>query len=265
MNNPNSGWPQPDQPGQFGNPGNPGQPPGQPGQPQPGHGGRPAPQPGYGPGQYAPGNIPSPGQPAQPYPPQQPGQPGWGQSGYGPQGYAPQPYAQPFGGPGQPPVQRRPSAALAYVAVALYLACAALSFTAAIISWDGTTDNIHMLATTIGIAFSDDITGNVDFAITTTMIVASVVTVLAVVLAFRIGFVRWLLAIISLAVVTGYVFAIVDLLSSGMPGETAKYVTVPSIAGVAWLLAMVLVLLPPVGRAMRGKQRPPAQPGYQAG
>lgn len=213
-------------------------------------------------------NQPSPGwyqqQPQQqsqqqPYqqPFQQPQQQPYGQAmPYGQQpGYPQQGYPMP---PGYGP-PRRPSTAMAYVATAFFLPAVIYSYIAAFMSWDGLTDNVDILVSTIGFAFSDDLTGNIDAAISVTISVASTVAALLVVLACRLGFVRWILAVIAGLVVGYYIYAIIYLLSN----DAGDFVALPIVAMLLWLVPLVIVVLPPVGRAMRGYQpSPPVAQGH---
>ncbi|MBK1784800.1 hypothetical protein [Prauserella cavernicola] len=193
-------------------------------------------------------NQPNPGWYQQPYQPQQP------VHGY-PQQQPPPGYGYP---PGYGPP--RPSTAMAYVAAAFFLPAIAFTYIVAVISWDGTTDNLDALVATLGLAFTDDLTGNVDFAITFSISFASTVTLFAVLLCFRLGFVRWILVALA-AIGSGYyVYAIIDLLSSTGGGD---YVGMPVVALLLWLVPLVGAALPATGRAMRGAgQRPLVAHGH---
>lgn len=201
--------------------------------------------------------------------------PGWyQQQPYQQQLYPQQPFGQavPYGQqPGYPPQQgypmppgygppRRQSVAMAYVATVFFLPAVIYSYVAAFMSWDGiSADNVDIAVSTIGFSFADDLTGNIDFAISATITAASTVTVMLVVLAFRLGFMRWILAVIAGLVVGYYVFAIIDLLSH----DAGDYVALPIVALLLWLVPLVIVVLPPVGRAMRGyRPSAPVPPGY---
>jgi hypothetical protein len=180
--------------------------------------------------------------PPQPgYPPPYGGQPQ--QYHAGPPRYGPPPPGYGY----YPP--RAPSPALAYAAAALFVVVCGLSMTFAFISWDGTTDNAHVLAAVIGIAFSDDITGNVDFAITTSMIVAGVTLLFALLLFARLEPVRWILAVIGGIVTAYYIYAVIWLASH----DAAKYIGLAALAFVLWLAATIITLLPATSRAMRGR------------
>lgn len=186
-------------------------------------------------------NQPNPGWYQQP-PVQQP----YGQQLYQQYGYPPPP------GYGRPPGH---STTMAYVSALLFVPAVIYSYIAAIVAWDGVTvDNVYVTVSTIGLAFSDDVTGNVDFAIATTMTVASTVATFLVVLGFRIGFMRWVLAAIAGIVVVYYLYAIIDLLASG----GGSYVGLPILALLLWVAPLVVVVLPAVGRAMRHSGRGPA-------
>jgi hypothetical protein len=162
--------------------------------------------------------------------------PGWPQPGYG--GYAP-----------------RPSNAPAYVAAALFAVCAVFSLVVSIISWDGTTRTVEALIAVPGMMFSEDITGNVDFAISTGISVTCTFALLAVLLACRLAFARWLLVALGGIVVLYYLYAVVKVLADG----GGEFIAALALSLVLWLIAEVMVLLPAVAKAMRGS-RVAAQP-----
>jgi hypothetical protein len=157
---------------------------------------------------------------------------------------------------------------MAYVCAVLFLVCGVLALITAIVSWDGSADNVDLLVATVGAAFSDDVTGNIDFAISVAMTVACSTLVFALILFARLDFVRWILGFIGGVVTIYYVYAIIKILSDG-GGELIAMLLV---SFVLWAAATVLVLLPATGRAMRGYQRklaqypqqpyPPQQMGY---
>jgi hypothetical protein len=181
--------------------------------------------------------------PPQPgYPPQHGGQP---QQFYA----APPQYGAPPPGYGYYP-PGKPSLAPAYIAAALFVVVCGLSMTFAFISWDGTTDNAHVLAAVIGIAFSEDLTGNVDFAITTSMITAGVTLLFALLFFARLEPVRWILAIIGGIVTAYYIYALIWLVSH----DAAKYIGLAALAFLLWLSATIITLLPATSRVMRGRQ-----------
>lgn len=156
--------------------------------------------------------------------------------------------------PGHPPRYGPPPAPLnapAYVGAALFLGCGTLALVTAIVGWNGTSENVELLVALVGAAFSGEITGNLDFAISVTMSVAGTTLTFALVLLARLEFARWVLALVG-ALVTGYdLYAIVDLLADG----GGEYVGVPLVSLLLWTAATVVVLLPHTGRAMRGHQR----------
>jgi hypothetical protein len=189
---------------------------------------------------------PQPGYPQQP----QYGPPGHaGYPGYGP--------PQPYGAPGT---------AMAYVCAVLFLICGVLALVTAIVSWDGTTDNVEMVVATVGAAFSGEVTGNIDFAISATMTAACTTLTFAVLLFFRLDFVRWILGFVGGLVTAYYVYAMIKILSDG----GGRFIAMLVVSLLLWAAATVLVLLPATGRAMRGYQRklagyqqyPPQQAGY---
>jgi hypothetical protein len=195
-------------------------------------------------------------------------QPGYPQNPYG-QPYG-QPYAQQYGqayGQGYgPPGGGAPSTALAYITAVVFLICGILALVIAIISWDGQSGSIDIVAAAIGLAFSEDLTGNIDFAIAATMTAACSTLTFALILFARLDFVRWLLAFVGGLVTVYYIYATIKILSDG----GGEFIAMVIVSLLAWAAATVLVLLPGTGRAMRGYQRKlgqypqyPAQPtGY---
>jgi len=178
---------------------------------------------------------------------------------YGPPpGYPQQPqYGPPPGYPGYGPPQRygppqgTNSNALAYVSALLFVVCGVLALVATIIGWDGTAESPDLVVAIPGLAFSDDITGNVDFAISAGMTVACSTLTFALVLFFRLDFVRWVLGIIGALVTVYYVYAVIKLLSDG----AGDFIAMVIVSLLLWAAATVVVLLPATGRAMRGYQR----------
>lgn len=203
------------------------------------------PHPGQQPGpQQYPGQPHLPGQPfpGQPYP----GQPPVGYPGQPP--YPGQPYA---GGP------KPPSKAFAVVSALLFLPNVILLYVASMPFVADGRPSPHFWVSLIGIPFSEQVTGNIDFAVSVSLTVASVVLVLAVLLACRIPGVRWALVGIALLAVANYVYVVVDVLAN-IPGE---FVVLPAIALLLWLASGLIAALPPVGRAMRGAK--PRTPPHQ--
>jgi hypothetical protein len=125
--------------------------------------------------------------------------------------------------------------------------CSVLTLVVALLSWDGTTRNYKVLVSVPGMAFSEDLTGNVDFAITFSMIVMGVVALLTVLLAARLAFARVLLAIIGGIVVLYFIYALIKLLVEG-GGSLAGPI---ALSLALWLVAEVMVLLPATKQAMR--------------
>jgi hypothetical protein len=167
--------------------------------------------------------------------------------------YTPQPGYAPY----HHPYQARPGTALAYVAAGLFLCCSALSLVFAVIGWDGSADKPEAMAALVGIVFSEDLTGNVDFAISATMTVACSVATFAIVLLFRVNVVRWILGVIGVIVTGYYVYALIYLLAHDAGSVVSLVVT----ALILWLATTVVALIPPTGKAMRGFQRRLGQPG----
>lgn len=185
---------------------------------------------------------------------------------YGPQPGYPQPqYGPPPGYPGYGPpgYQGPPGTAMAYVSAVLFLVCGILALITAIVGWDGESSNVDMLVALVGAAFSDDVTGNIDFAVSVTMSVACSALVFALVLFARLDFVRWLLGVIGGVVTVYYLYAIIKLLADG----GGEFIAMVLVSFLLWTAATVVVLLPATGRAMRGYQRklaqyPPRPMGY---
>ncbi|CCH34773.1 hypothetical protein ABZ816_29560 [Actinosynnema sp. NPDC047251] len=234
----NQPWP----PGQPYGQQQPDQPYGQPNQPYQGAPGRPYPgQPQPGPQQ--PGQL-QPGQP-------QPGQPYPGQAAPG----------QPYGGPGYGRPDK-PGGGAAVLAGLLFLPAVIYTLIAAFTSWDGRPDSLHLFISVLGMAFAHDVTGNVDFAITVSMIVAPIVLVLALLLVFRVPAVRWALTVLGALCAIYYVYAVIKLLTTTGGGE---FVILPVVALLLWLVPTFVAALPPVGRATRRTAPQPfqQQPPYQ--
>jgi hypothetical protein len=171
---------------------------------------------------------------------------------YPPQGHPPggyQSYGPPPYGHGQYPDRPAPTTAPAYVSATVFLVCGALALMLAIIGWNGSSDNPDMIAALVGVAFTDDLTGNADFAISTTMTVACTTLTFALVLFSRLGFARWVLAFVGGVVTLYYLYAVIWLLSN----DAGEVISMTLVSWVLWLTATVLVLLPHTGRAMRGR------------
>ncbi|SFP26548.1 hypothetical protein SAMN02982918_1909 [Saccharomonospora viridis] len=181
------------------------------------------------------------------------------QSWYPPQQYPPQ---APYGQAPHPLPPRRSGTAMAYVSAALFLPPVIMAFVSAAVGWSGTgidsETEVGLVLSLVGLAFSEDVTGNVDFAIATTMTTACTVTALGFCLMFRLNVIRWILAVIGLLVVGYYVYALIDLLSNSF----GELIILPLVTFVLWLVPTVVAMLPPVGRAMRrfGRHTPPG--GY---
>jgi uncharacterized membrane protein len=108
-----------------------------------------------------------------------------------------------------------------------------------------------MLVALIGLAFSDDLTGNVDFAVAATMTAACSTLTFALALFARLDFLRWLLAFVGGVVTVYYVYAIIKTLADG----GGEFIAMIIVSFLLWAAATVVVLLPATGRAMRGYQR----------
>jgi hypothetical protein len=158
-----------------------------------------------------------------------------------------------YGGYGYDGAQPKPSTAPAYASAVVFAMCSVLTLVVALISWNGRTSNYKALVAVPGMAFSKDITGNVDFAITASMIIMGVVALLTLLLAVRLEFARVLVGIVGGIVVLYFAYALVKLLIDEAPGA---FVTPVLLSFLLWLVADVLVFLPVTKRAMR---RPSAQ------
>lgn len=173
--------------------------------------------------------------------------------GYGPQGY--QPYGPPPPGYG-PYGYRPPSPALGYVTAIAFIVLGALSLMLAINGWSGTSDNVTLLVALVGAAFTEELTGNGDFAISVTMTVACSSLVFGLAMFARLEFLRWLLAVIGALMTLYYLYAIIWILTN----DGGEFIAMTLVAWILWFAATVLVVLPATGRAMRRRQ--PPQPGY---
>jgi hypothetical protein len=163
---------------------------------------------------------------------------------YGPQpGYYPPPYGQ------YPPP--RPSTAFAYVSAGLFLICGLLALLTAIVGWSGSSANPDLMAAVVGIAFTEDVTGNIDFGISMGMTVACTTITFALLLFARLDFVRWILGFVGALVTVYFVYAMIWLVSN----DAGEVVAMPLVSFLLWTAATVVVLIPQTGRAMRGYQR----------
>lgn len=174
--------------------------------------------------------------------------------GHGPQGY--QPYGPPPPGYG-PYGYGPPSPALAYGTAIAFVVAGALGIMLAVTGWDGTSDNATMMVALVGAAFTEDVTGNVDFAISLTMSVACSAIVFGLALFARLEFVRWILAIIGSLSTLYYLYAIIWVLSN----DGGEFIAMVLVSWILWLAATVLAILPATGRAMRKKAQQ-QYPGY---
>ncbi|HEX6357506.1 hypothetical protein [Actinophytocola sp.] len=176
--------------------------------------------------------------------------------GYGPQGYPP--YGPPP--PGYAPYgYGRPSTALAYITAIVFVVCGVLALILAIVGWRGVQgDNQIMVAAMVGAAFSEDLTGNFDFAVSLTMSVACTTMTFALLLFARLEFVRWILAVVGALTTAYYIYAIIWLLSN----DGGEVIAMVLVSWLLWLAATVLAVLPATGRAMRRRQQPAGMPGY---
>jgi hypothetical protein len=180
---------------------------------------------------------------------------------YPPQPGYPPPYGAPPPGYGYYP-PRPPSPAPAYVTAGLFLLCGVLSLVIAIVSWDGVSGPGTVVASVVGAAFSEDITGNIDFGIAATMTVACTTLTFALIAFARLDFMRWILGALGAIVAAYYVYALIYLLAH----DAARFVGLVVGALLLWLAATVTAFLPATGRAMRGAERrfapQPASPQF---
>jgi hypothetical protein len=151
--------------------------------------------------------------------------------------------------PPEPPSSTAP----AYATAVILGLCSVLTLVVALIGWDGRTHNLKALVIIPGMAFSGDVTGNVDFAITTSMIIMGVVALLAVLVAARLGFARIAAGIVGGLVTAYYVYAVIKFAVDGAPGEFLLPVIM---CLLLWLLATILAFLPLTGDAMRFTELP---------
>nr|WP_042185824.1 hypothetical protein [Kibdelosporangium sp. MJ126-NF4]CEL16913.1 hypothetical protein [Kibdelosporangium sp. MJ126-NF4]CTQ91858.1 hypothetical protein [Kibdelosporangium sp. MJ126-NF4] len=144
----------------------------------------------------------------------------------------------------------RPSTAPAYIAAALFAVCAVLTLVISILSIGKGSRTPEMYVAVPGMMFSEDITGNGDFGYSTGISVGCTFAVLAILLAARLAFARWLIGGLGVLVVLYYVYAVIYVLAH----DGGEIVAALALALVLWLIAVVLVFLPPVGQAMRGRR-----------
>lgn len=185
-----------------------------------------------------------------------PGAPQYGQAG--PPGYAgPPAYGaqQGWPAPGQwPGSPRQAGPGAAYLVAALFLVAAVIALSVTLISWDGTTRAGAALAAVIGIVFSDDLTGNVDFGISVSMSIACTTILFALLMFTRIAVFRWILVVLGVVVSAYYLYAVIYLLVN----DAASVVWLAAVCLVLWAGATILAASPLTGRAIRRR----AVPGY---
>ncbi|KOV82293.1 hypothetical protein [Nocardia sp. NRRL S-836] len=99
----------------------------------------------------------------------------------------------------------------------------------------------------LGLALPRSVIGNGDPAIVATYVAGGVVLLFAVLLFARLGFARWVLAALGFVITAYYVFVVVRMATT----YVSSFLVVPVIALLLWLTAVVVSVLPVVGRAMR--------------
>lgn len=99
----------------------------------------------------------------------------------------------------------------------------------------------------IGMGLPRSLIGNGDAAIAATYVAGGVVLLLAALLFARLGFARWILAALGFVVVGYYIYFVVRVSLI----HVSSILIVPVVALLLWLVATVVSVLPPVGRAMR--------------
>ncbi|OQO90542.1 hypothetical protein B1813_13350 [Saccharomonospora piscinae] len=202
--------------------------------------------PRYPHGHHGPPN-PAPGYPYGAQPPYPPGL----SPGVAPTGHPAYP-----GFPGHPR-QGVASPATAYVAAALFVPAVLMAFAGAAVGWigGGTADSegeYGLLLSLVGAAVTHRVTGDISFAVATTTTVACLAGVLVLALFARLNAVRRALGGLGCVVVAYYVYALVYLLTE----DAGSLALIPLVTFLLWTVPTVVVLLPPVGRAMRGRTRP---------
>ncbi|GAA4923432.1 hypothetical protein LX16_5269 [Stackebrandtia albiflava] len=149
-----------------------------------------------------------------------------------------------------------------YLSAGLFIVAAVLSYVVAFANWDGTGGDPLSLAAVIGMVFTFQFTGNIDFAISATLTVATTVLAFAFVMLFRLNFARFVLGVVGLLVALYYGYALVYIMSFGF---FAGPVLMSGVAFLLWLVAAVMAFLPATGRGMRRRSVPsaPAHPPWQ--
>lgn len=99
----------------------------------------------------------------------------------------------------------------------------------------------------LGMGLPRSLIGNGDAAIAATYVAGGVVLLLAALLFARLGFARWILAALGFVVVGYYIYFVVRVSLI----HVSSILIVPVVALLLWLVATVVSVLPPVGRAMR--------------
>jgi hypothetical protein len=154
----------------------------------------------------------------------------------------PPPYGMPM---------RRPSSAMAYVTAGLFLAVSLLTLICGFINTGHSPKISDSLVAMVGFQFTEDATGNGDFAVSASLTVGFTVALFALLLLTRLNVFRWLLFALGLLLTFSYVWGLIWVIDKG--GE--DYLSLLIISMVLWLVATIAAAIPPTGHAMRGYQR----------
>ncbi|TDP96027.1 Hsp70 family protein [Labedaea rhizosphaerae] len=167
----------------------------------------------------------------------------------------PQPMPQPMAWQ-QPPMpygmpMRGPSNAMAYVTAGLFLVVSVLTLICGFINTDSSPEVDDSFVALVGFQFTEDVTGNGDFAISASLTVGFTVMLFAGLLLTRVGVFRWILVALGAALTISYVWGLIWVIDKN--GE--DYLSLLIICLVLWLAATIAAAIPPTGHAMRGYQR----------
>jgi hypothetical protein len=177
---------------------------------------------------------------------------------YPPPGYQ-QPYGPPPPGYGPyPGYGHRQSNALAYVVAIAFVVLGGWTVVPAFIAADGSDVTPHLDASLIGVVFTEELTGNRDFAISASFTAGFTVLGFALVMFARLEFMRWILAVLGAIIGVYYIYAVIYLAAH----DAGEFLVLPLVLMVVWIGATVVTLLPATRAAMRGRgPAPTAYPG----
>jgi hypothetical protein len=168
---------------------------------------------------------------------------------YPPPQQQPMPWQQPAMPYGMP--MRRPNNAMAYVTAGLFMAVSVLTLICGFINTDHSPKVDDSFVALVGFQFTEDATGNGDFAISASLTVGFTVLLFAGLLLTRLNVFRWILVALGAALTISYLWGLIWVIDKG--GK--DFLSLLIVCLILWLASTVAAAIPPTGHAMRGYQR----------